>query len=262
MATSTQNSQIDQTLSQQLSVLNQISQSINSADSLEEISQNTCKLITKLIPAGSFCVGKFDAEEKMVVWHFIVENGERLPSVTDRLQNEIVVQAFERHGVIKVNLSEEERYKQLYQLTSADKPENLAKAIMVAPIVMRHEVRGFLGIKSYLNFYDDNHAELLSIIASHLALAIENVEGDDPQSNERKLLSVVGLARDVCHELNQPLTGIAGYCALIKEELDEKNPIYKDVEEIEKQSTRLQKLVFKLQNVAQFAGRENLNGNE
>ncbi|MFQ5822649.1 MAG: histidine kinase dimerization/phospho-acceptor domain-containing protein [bacterium] len=67
---------------------------------------------------------------------------------------------------------------------------------------------------------------------------------------KEKLQSVIELAGAVGHELNQPLTGITGYCALIKEELQKEHPLYKDITEIEKQAGRLEMLVNKFQNIA------------
>jgi K+-sensing histidine kinase KdpD len=69
---------------------------------------------------------------------------------------------------------------------------------------------------------------------------------------KEKLKSVIELAGAVGHELNQPLTGITGYCALIKEELHEEHPLYNDINEIEKQAARLEKLVNKFQNIARL----------
>lgn len=72
---------------------------------------------------------------------------------------------------------------------------------------------------------------------------------DEELIQREKLQTVIELAGAVGHELNQPLTGITGYCALLKEDLDEDHPIYKDIEEIEKQATRLEKLVRKFQKI-------------
>lgn len=65
-----------------------------------------------------------------------------------------------------------------------------------------------------------------------------------------KLRSLLQLAATVSHEMTQPLTGISGYCALVKEQLHEEDPIYKDILQIERQARRLEQLVNKFQNVA------------
>lgn len=65
-----------------------------------------------------------------------------------------------------------------------------------------------------------------------------------------KIKTVLELAVSLSHEMNQPLTGISGYCALIKEQLAETDPIYHDIIQIEKQAYRLETLVNKFQNIA------------
>ncbi len=85
-------------------------------------------------------------------------------------------------------------------------------------------------------------------------------EYEEERSKKEKLQSVIEFAGVVSHELNQPLTGITGYCALIKEEIDSQDPIYKDITEIEKQAVRLEKLIAKFQNIVRIAKQE-LTGN-
>lgn len=80
----------------------------------------------------------------------------------------------------------------------------------------------------------------------------ENKKLEEEVIEKEKLQSVIELAGAVGHELNQPLTGITGYCALVKEELDEQHPLYKDISEIEKQAARLEMLANKFQNIARI----------
>ncbi|MFQ5636827.1 MAG: sensor histidine kinase [bacterium] len=75
---------------------------------------------------------------------------------------------------------------------------------------------------------------------------------DSEKSLSEKISSVLELAVDVSHEMNQPLTGISGFCALIKEQISEAEPIYQDVLQIEKQARRLEQLVNKFQSIAQI----------
>ncbi len=90
---------------------------------------------------------------------------------------------------------------------------------------------------------------MISIVASQCSIAFENsIQKTEIAENER-LQSIVELASSMGHELNQPLTGITGYCALIKEDLKESDSIYNDIVEIEKQAKRLEKLVYKFQNL-------------
>jgi signal transduction histidine kinase len=64
-----------------------------------------------------------------------------------------------------------------------------------------------------------------------------------------RLNSIIAFARTIGHELNQPLTGISGYCALLKEEVDKESSVYQDIHEIEQQALRLERIVNKFQSV-------------
>ncbi|MCH8873465.1 hypothetical protein IH824_11960, partial [candidate division KSB1 bacterium] len=99
------------------------------------------------------------------------------------------------------------------------------------------------------DLFTEPDASLISIVASQCGIAFESsIQKTEITENER-LQSMVELANSLGHELNQPLTGIAGYCALIKEDLKESDSIYNDIVEIEKQAKRLEKLVYKFQNL-------------
>jgi signal transduction histidine kinase len=75
--------------------------------------------------------------------------------------------------------------------------------------------------------------------------------------NENKRLnSIIAFTRSIGHELNQPLTGISGYCALLKEEVDKGSSLYQDIHEIEQQAIRLERIVNKFQSVTHLDYKE------
>ncbi|MFQ5707455.1 MAG: histidine kinase dimerization/phospho-acceptor domain-containing protein [bacterium] len=64
-----------------------------------------------------------------------------------------------------------------------------------------------------------------------------------------QLQSILESAASISHEMNQPLTGITGYCMLIQEDLNQDDPLYEEVGEIKKQAIRLEELVQRLQQI-------------
>jgi len=72
----------------------------------------------------------------------------------------------------------------------------------------------------------------------------------------KRLNSIITFARSIGHELNQPLTGISGYCALLKEEFDKESTAYQDIDEIEKQALRLERIINKFQSVTHLDYKE------
>lgn len=85
---------------------------------------------------------------------------------------------------------------------------------------------------------------------------IETVE--DVSSMERlkrridqlqRLEKATAYARDLAHDFNQPLTGIAGLASLILEDIESGSEHYENIKELEKQAIRLRELIQKLQNL-------------
>ena len=62
----------------------------------------------------------------------------------------------------------------------------------------------------------------------------------------------VQMAGSIAHELNQPLTGILGYCSLLMEDLNSDSEIFNDIKIIEEQAVRISSLVKKFQNLVRI----------
>lgn len=74
---------------------------------------------------------------------------------------------------------------------------------------------------------------------------LEKIKGE-------RLSLAVEMAGSIAHEINQPLTGILGYLALIKEDLNSEDPLIPDLEKIEGQAERISELVKKFQRVVKI----------
>ncbi len=138
-------------------------------------------------------------------------------------------------------------------------PENGSAHLLLAPLAASDGLPRFLQASRQAPRFDSIDLEVVAISAGMLAMKFVPPEDAGAQASpalreaqreNQKLLSIVDLARSIAHELNQPLTGISGYCALIQEALESCDPIYHDVAEIQKQALRLEDLIVKFQNVA------------
>jgi len=129
---------------------------------------------------------------------------------------------------------------------------------LIAPMKTTDGRFGFLQAWRQKAPFDANEGGLLSVVASLMSLLPElrpdeisiYSELAEYEKDNQKLQHIIEFARSIAHELNQPLTGISGYCTLIQEVLEANNPIRADLAEIQKQSYRLEELVIKFQNIA------------
>jgi len=82
----------------------------------------------------------------------------------------------------------------------------------------------------------------------------EKREEESRVQNERNKMAME-MAGSIAHELNQPLTGILGYCSLLLEDLEPDSELAKDIRLIEEQATRISELVKKFQSVVRVKTR-------
>ncbi len=239
-----------QSLVKYLSTLNQIFKTLELPGDVIDASRKISLLLNELIPFDSFHAGLYRAESDTVDWVFATGENQ-FDRILQSEGSEIVSLAIGRKETIYSSLAD----KKVFALNRKEEiclKENrmLSKSGIVTPVVVNNKVFGLINVTSYnQDLFTECHAFLMSLVASQFGFALENAEQAVNIEEKEKLRSMVELANSVGHELNQPLTGITGYCALIKEDLKESDAIYKDIIEIEKQAGRLEKLVFKFQNL-------------
>lgn len=233
-----------------------ISQAVHSGLQLEDFLTKLPEAIHHVLPVSALVVAKYDALSAS--FHTIYSGGAESASGDGKLSPNLAAEAVANKQVVWENVHN----------------QNASSGLMAAPLLSHGRVSGIIQVMNDRLPYDNQHSETLYIISSVVALVLETYWQKDgkPETDKlsaqdreiavferrnKKLLSVVELARSIAHELNQPLTGISGYCALIKEELAEGHPITQDIDEIQKQALRLEQLIHKFQNAAHVEYQEN-----
>ena len=75
-----------------------------------------------------------------------------------------------------------------------------------------------------------------------------------------KLQAIIEMAAAVCHELNQPLQSIYGYCELLMMDLEEGDQSYKQIKRIKGQIDRVGEITKKLMRVKRYETKDYLKG--
>ncbi|HUK56932.1 MAG TPA: ATP-binding protein [Nitrospiria bacterium] len=153
-------------------------------------------------------------------------------------------------------------------LFSAMKDLHIAIAV---PIFTKDQLCGLilLGHKRSGNSFFPADLKLLEIIARQAGVSIENarlyktlqqqmeeLKGSQTQQliQSAKLASIGELATNVAHEINNPLTSILGFTALMLDDMDEHNPHKKDLKIIESEAMRSRDIVRNLLDFARKRG--------
>jgi C4-dicarboxylate-specific signal transduction histidine kinase len=76
------------------------------------------------------------------------------------------------------------------------------------------------------------------------------------------LQGVLEMAGAVCHEQNQPLMAINGYCTLAQMNLDPDHPAYSSINNIQKAAERISVMSNKLMNITRYKTCEYVDGTQ
>jgi signal transduction histidine kinase/HAMP domain-containing protein len=133
------------------------------------------------------------------------------------------------------------------------------KTLLVAWLQRKGEVLGAIRVADKEGSFTDEDAKLLTILANHMAVAMENArlyrslqgqmaelkKTQEQLIQSAKLAAIGELASNIAHEINNPLTSIIGFTELMKDEGDI-DIIKSRLDIIEKESMRARDIVREL----------------
>ena len=104
---------------------------------------------------------------------------------------------------------------------------------------------------------------MLLIVAVSIGFAVVSVQrrqAAEDRLYREKLQAVLEMAGGVCHELNQPMQAISGYCELLMLESQEDDPESKKIEKIKSNVDRLGDITRKLARITRYETMDYVNG--
>ncbi|OPZ20345.1 MAG: His Kinase A (phospho-acceptor) domain protein [candidate division BRC1 bacterium ADurb.BinA364] len=101
----------------------------------------------------------------------------------------------------------------------------------------------------------------LQRLANEISCMLDSLERAESERIAReKLHAVLETAGAACHELNQPLQAIIGYCSLTEPSMDKDSIVFRNLKIIESQINRIAEITHKLQGISRYMTREYLEG--
>jgi PAS domain S-box-containing protein len=173
---SQQNKELEQS-HRDITILNDIGQSITSILSIDKIVEKTYGNINKLMDADIFCIGIYNKANNSIDFPGFLEKGIKYNSSYDlNDNNRLPVICFKNQTEILINDLEKD-YKNfipdLLPPLVGEHPESL----IYLPLILNNKIIGVINVESFSkNAYTPYHVNILKNLAIYVAIAIENAK--------------------------------------------------------------------------------------
>ncbi|HTZ48469.1 MAG TPA: GAF domain-containing SpoIIE family protein phosphatase [Verrucomicrobiae bacterium] len=156
------------TQAETLLVLNEVSREISSILDVEELLRRTAELVKRIIDYQILSIMLYDEEQKVFRHRLDVKHGQRVQGKLRAAATEGLVgaAATSREPVLVPDVTADPRYLMVNPETRSE---------LAIPMIHQGRVIGVLDLESpQLNYFTPDHVQTLSILASNLAVSVEN----------------------------------------------------------------------------------------
>ena len=151
-----------------LLLLNEIGRETNATLQVDEVLRRAAELTKRLIDYQIFSILLHDQEAGVFRHHVTVKFGQRVQEKSVVPEHEGIVGAAAklRRPIVVPDVSLDPRYRMLNPETRSE---------LAVPMIYKSRVIGIMDLESpQLNYFTPDHVQVLSILAAHLAVSIEN----------------------------------------------------------------------------------------
>ncbi len=191
-----------------ITVISQISKNITSTKKLEEIFDDIYTKIDSVMKADVLGIGVYDDESKKINNKYFIENNIRLEEKIIDVENKNSLTAWcirnKKHVFINDYHNEANKYIDVSMNIYEDEK---IKSIIICPLIIEKEVLGIITVQSSsLNTYTKNCLDIVNVLSSYIAIAIDN-------ANKSQKLSIEIIerkqAQEELEEVNNKLLNLA-----------------------------------------------------
>jgi len=173
---SKQEAAIFKSLYDDIKVISTIGQKITSDLNFEKILENIHKEISMIMDAEVVGVSTLNESERILDYALFIDRGNKLNLKNVHVEDETSIGSYcvRNRSTILINDLHND-YKKYVPKLNVNISVNDTKSAMYCPLILEDKVRGFLNVQSYKkNAYTENDLNKLKILASYVAIALEN----------------------------------------------------------------------------------------
>jgi phosphoserine phosphatase RsbU/P len=186
-----------------LLLLNEVARETNSILDVEGVLRRAAEMVKRVIDYQIFSILLYDEAERVFRVRMNVKFGQQTRGRTVIAPHEGIVGAAAtlRRPIVVPDVSFDPRYISINPETRSE---------LAIPLLYKHRVVGVLDLESpQLNYFTPDHVQALSIVASHLAVSVENARlYEQVARDEARMERDLNAARRLQSALLPPVPGI------------------------------------------------------
>ena len=173
--------------SEELHILNEIGRALSSTLEPDALFERIYSEMKRLLDVGSMFIAFHDKKTGQVRFELDVVNGERLPKRTRPAGKHLTEYVIQSAQPLLIRDQFEEEVKRL-----GIEPARHAGSICAVPLILYNHAIGAMAVHSQQErAFDEGHVELLRVLASEAAVAIENARLFSEEQKKSKQLTLV-----------------------------------------------------------------------
>ncbi|MBP2023288.1 diguanylate cyclase (GGDEF)-like protein [Clostridium punense] len=176
-----------------IKIIGEIGQKITATLDIKKVLNMVYKNINKLMDADIFGICLYNAEQGLITFRIMIEQGKRLPLIKTTIDNEKSFAAKcirEKQAVCLNNIIADSNQQLRY---GHGVTKMLSKSIIYYPLIVEDKVVGAMTVQSYReNAYSERSMGMIKALASYIAIALNNSQKSEElkaKSNELEILS-------------------------------------------------------------------------